>query len=328
MSAGRLGLGAGGTSDALARGLVIAAAVAGVLGIGAVAWPAARPTARPLTTPPASTPPEVPAPRSTVAAPALPAPPAAAPEAECECAHEHHEEQGDGGDDGDLLLEALRQEPARVDEVLERLRTGSLEEAGGVTIALGRFRDVRVLRAAAQLSDARDAEPWRRAMALEVLDGLDAGPAAPVALRALADPDPVVRRAGIHALPPRATIDPERAPAVLAALGAALRRDADPEVRRRAALAIGRWATDAGELGPVLSSLVRDPSPDVRAGAAFACELAAQDGPRVRQALLRSMEAGEAPLVRENAARALEALGPLAEHERRALERVAAELPY
>lgn len=95
-------------------------------------------------------------------------------------------------------------------------------------------------------------------MALEVLDGLDASPAAPAALRALSDPDPEVRRAAVHALPPRATIDPERAPTVLAALGAALRRDADAEVRRRAALALGRWAVDADELGPVLTALARD----------------------------------------------------------------------
>lgn len=333
MSSRRLGLVAGaGEGETLARHLVIAAAVAGVLGIGA-AWPASRPSSSSRSEPPASA--STPAPRrATVAPPVLPAPalPAAAPlpeeePAAEECGHEHDEEGLDGGDDGDLLLQALLQDPARVDEVLERLRGGTLEEAGSVTTTLGRFRDVRVLRAAVALAEARDAEAWRRAMALEVLDGLDAGPAAPVALRALADPDPVVRRAAVHALPPRAEVDPERAPTVLAALGAALRRDADAEVRRRAALAIGRWAADAGELGPVLASLVRDPSPDVRAGAAFACELAAQDGPRVRQALLRSMEAGEAPLVRENAARALEVLGPLAEHEQRAVARVAVEVP-
>jgi len=318
-----------GTGETLARNLVIVAAAAGVLGIGAAAWPASRPSSPSRSEPLAST--TTPTPRrATVASPVLPAAAAALPAAEEAategCGHEHDEEL-DGGDDGDVLLQALTQEPARVDEVLERLRAGTLEEAGSVTTTLGRFRDVRVLRAAVALAEARDAEPWRRAMALEVLDGLDAGPAAPVALRALADPDPAVRRAAIHALPPRAAIDPERAPTVLAALGAALRRDADAEVRRRAALAVGRWAVDADELGPVLSALARDPSPDVRAGAAFACELAAQDGPRVRQTLLRSMAQGEAPLVRENAARALEALGPLAEHEQRAVARVAAEVP-
>lgn len=313
-----------------ARPLVVAAAAAGLLGLGAVAWPSSRATASQTSAPAAPA-------RATVARPVLPPPPAPVPAAPVEgdaseaaaeeCGHEHDEELTDGADDGDLLLQALTQEPARVDEVLARLRSGTLEEAGSVTTTLGRFRDVRVLRAAVALADARDAEPWRRAMALEVLDGLDASPAAPAALRALADPDPEVRRAAVHALPPRATIDPERAPTVLAALGAALRRDADAEVRRRAALALGRWAVDADELGPVLTALARDPSADVRAGAAFACELAARDGPRVRQTLLRSMAPGEPALVRENAARALEALGPLAEHEQRAVARVAAECP-
>lgn len=208
---------------------------------------------------------------------------------------------------------ALAHDPAVLGQALSHLRdAASRQDVEVLSAVLGRVRSPAVEAAAAAI--ARDAaEPWRRAAALDVLDGQDAAGALPVALAALAaDADPAVRRAAVHAVPPPAGIEAGAARSTVAALGRAVAGDADPEVRRRAAVALGDWGRSAADLEPVLAALAGDPSVDVRAGAAFGLELARVGDPRVQAALVAALDrAGEDPLVRENAWRALGGCGPL-----------------
>jgi cyclophilin family peptidyl-prolyl cis-trans isomerase/HEAT repeat protein len=81
-------------------------------------------------------------------------------------------------------------------------------------------------------------------------------------------------------------------------------RDADPRIRRRAALAIGRVKLSSG-VAPLVSTLA-DADPDVRAMAAFALGL--MGDPSAESALLPLLSDPE-PLVRGRAADALGAMG-------------------
>ncbi len=90
-----------------------------------------------------------------------------------------------------------------------------------------------------------------------------ARPAAPANAPRFASP--AEAEAALVALEDRRAFDPD----VLT--GAA--RAADPAIRARAALAVGRLNDDRGR--PLLRELLTDPSPEVRAAAAFGCELQA-----------------------------------------------------
>lgn len=124
-----------------------------------------------------------------------------------------------------------------------------------------------------------------------------------------AERDPGLLGAAIHALP-----EPHGASAADAAPVSRGLRDAlssnDPEVRRRAAIAYAGWGENAEA---TLAALLRDdPSPAVRAGAAFALELCRPRQDETRQALARAVaRRDEDRLVRENAWRALGVAGAL-----------------
>ena len=78
----------------------------------------------------------------------------------------------------------------------------------------------------------------------------------------------------------------------------------------------GRYGTN---MAPVLTALAGDPEPSVRAGAAFAVEMAGRRSPAILDALAATLASpGEDPLVQENAWRALGALSPLPEAAHRA----------
>jgi len=81
---------------------------------------------------------------------------------------------------------------------------------------------------------------------------------------------------------------------------AALLKDAEPRIRRRAALAIGRVGLTDGI--PALSAALADGDPDVRAMSAFALGLI---GDKAAEAPLTALLADPAPLVRGRAAEAL-----------------------
>jgi len=85
---------------------------------------------------------------------------------------------------------------------------------------------------------------------------------------------------------------------------AVLVRDAEPRIRRRAALAIGRVKSPAGV--PLLVSTLTDADPDVRAIAAFALGLI---GDRSAETSLTPLLADASPLVRGRAAEALGLIG-------------------
>jgi hypothetical protein len=239
---------------------------------------------------------------------------------------EHDDSCGGAGPDGGaadgatqlaLLEEGLRNDPAALRGALDHFRAArKREDVELLASVLGRVPDPAVLSAAIEVA-GRDAEPWRRAAALDLLDGLDTPAALPVAIKALmTEQDVEARRAAVHALPMPTGVAAREAKQVTTALVRAASSDADAEVRRRAAVALGDWARTAEDLAPVVAGLIGDPSIDVRAGCAFALEIARPTDPAARAALVAAVgRRDEDPLVRENAWRALGAAGPLADKE-------------
>ena len=75
---------------------------------------------------------------------------------------------------------------------------------------------------------------------------------------------------------------------------------------------LGEWHRDVADLNPVIAALAQDASVNVRAGCAFAFELAGRREPVVLAALVSTLRNPlEDPLVRENAWKALGSLAPL-----------------
>lgn len=123
----------------------------------------------------------------------------------------------------------------------------------------------------AALRLAREGESWKRIAALDLLARLEPGSAA---IRELAgivrsDGDEAVIRAALAALRYDATLDEPSRAEVLASLSSAV-SSPDEETRRRAVLALGEWARDAGGAATLAGHLERDPSATVRRAAAEA----------------------------------------------------------
>lgn len=192
---------------------------------------------------------------------------------------------------------------------------------------LGQVHDLEVEDLALEL--ARDETcPPRRLAALGLLDALDTPRALEVALEILRNPNAIeIRRAAIYVLPEAAGSSFARAREVVAVLKAAYADPSDAELRRRAAIALADWRVDPEDLDPLLRGLRSDPSVDVRAGCAFALELAGGRDQRTIETLAAALQdRREDPLVRENAWRALARLGPLPEAIAQAWESYADEL--
>ncbi len=218
------------------------------------------------------------------------------------------------------LAARLMADPAALAEALEAF--GRLEdrfELLDLAAVLARVADPEV-EAAALAMAAADPSPARRAAAFDILDALDSPETRAIAVETLGrEADVDVRRAALRAMPEPDGTDWSEAGEVSTALAGVLRSDQDEESARRAAVLIGRWRRDAADLDPVIGALASDPRPGVRAGAAFALEVAGDRSRRVVDRLVASLASDdEDPLVRENAWRALGALSPLPDEARRA----------
>lgn len=210
------------------------------------------------------------------------------------------------------LQAAVEIDPQALAQALARLRSAQdPAELELLASVLGRVRDLEVEETALELT--RSAQPAAQAAGYDMLDALDLPAAREASLEGLRRArDTDVRRAALRALPLPTGASLEEAGPVVASLRGVLSADPDSELRRRAAVELGRWHRGPEDLGPVLSALERDPDPNVRAGAAFGLELAARRDPALVEALVRVMRRpDEDPLVRENAWKALGALGPL-----------------
>jgi hypothetical protein len=225
------------------------------------------------------------------------------------------------------LEQLLASDPGALARALERLRAltdpSDLETLAAV---LGRIADPAVEETALDIA-RRDVSPTRRMAALDVLDALDTPDARGVALDVLAREQHVdLRRTALRALPDPAGASVEDAGAVVTTLARIVAQDQDVELRRRAAVDLGAWHRSPAELLPLLEALARDPSPEVRSGAAFGLEAARSRAPEVVAALVAALgRPDEDPLVRENAWRALSALGPLPPEARSAWQAYKAE---
>ncbi|MEZ6184160.1 MAG: HEAT repeat domain-containing protein [Planctomycetota bacterium] len=223
--------------------------------------------------------------------------------------HGVHEEASDRAGE---VLERLLADPHAVTQALEALaRSTDPAELDALAAVLGQVRDPEVEEAALNLAQ-RAPDPARRAAAFDILDAFDTPAARDLALGALSrERDVTVRRAALRAVaePDGDSVD-DAAP-VVQSLTRLLREDADPELRRRSAMLLGRWARDEAELDPVLRALA-DPDPVVRGGAAFALEIAQRRSPRVIGALSELLANPQTDVdTAENAWRALGSLAPL-----------------
>ena len=184
-------------------------------------------------------------------------------------------------------------------------------EAGMLAAVLGRIRDPEVESLA--IEAARSGSSILREAALDILDGLNIPEARAVALSVLStESETSIRRAAVRAIPEPEGSSLDDAEQTVKQLIGVLENDRDEETRRLAALALGSWHRSVSDLSRLLDHLLRDPSPNVRAGCAFACEISGRRDEAVINALAQSMSnTREAPLVRDNCYRALRILGPL-----------------
>lgn len=211
------------------------------------------------------------------------------------------------------LEQLLLGDPSALARALEAFRgLGEVGDLEALAAILGRLRHPAVEQVALEVA-RRDVSPARRLAALDVLDAMDTPEARQVALDVLAgEQDVELRRAALRAIPEPAGASVEEAAGVVSTLSTIVARDRDHELRRRAAVDLGSWARSEAELRPLLEALTRDPSPEVRGGAAFGLEMARRRSPEVVEALAGVLgRRDEDASVRENAWRALSALSPL-----------------
>lgn len=206
----------------------------------------------------------------------------------------------------DRLAAEISANPAALQWLVGKFRSSiGSELAGMLAFPLGQVKDPVVESAALDLVRSRDSERHRLA-GLELPQRLEipGGETRHAVLGVLHGyGSPEVLSSALYALQ-RGVPDPEETRAALAAV-APLTLHADPEVRRRAVIAAADWAPDAAALEPVVRAL-GDPSPDVRAGAAYALSrsrVASPDG--LRALVARVEDEQEDWAVREQAWRAL-----------------------
>lgn len=229
----------------------------------------------------------------------------------------------------DQVLQRLLRDPRALASALESLRgLQDRAELSMMAAVLGQIRDPEVEQAALTL--ARDgASEEQRVAAFDILDAIDAPSARPLALEALSrESDRGIREAALRAIgePNGATV--AEAGAVVEATYRLMSTERDSEIRRRAIVTLGRWHRSPDDLGLVAQSLTKDPDPQVRAGAAYAFELAGRRDPAIIQNLQAALDRqSEDPLVRENAWYALGALSPLPADAKLAYDRYAASRP-
>ncbi len=195
-----------------------------------------------------------------------------------------------GYEDGDQeeLLQRATSDPEELARLLDEFRLAAGSPRGEqLAIMLGQVKDPLVEQTAIGLVNG--VGQAQRLAGLDLLDRLDIEneETRRVVLDVLwTDPSAEVQRAALYALHcgvPR----PEARREVLGAL-TPLTRSTDAEVRRRAVVAAAEWAPDAASLEPVLGAL-RDSSPDVRAGAAFALGEVRVASTAIPQALARTV---------------------------------------
>lgn len=176
------------------------------------------------------------------------------------------------------ILLVLRMRPAYAEALLNAVRQGLTDvfTTASTSPAAHQRLDADAMRACnAGLEDPR---PRARAVAAVALANLDPEQAAPLLARALGDPEPRVRLAGLDAVAQHQTAG-EHASSLL--------DDPSPLVRRRALELLKRLGADLGEQ---TDTVLADPDPVVRATAA------AVVGPPRGREVIDGMVASDSPL--------------------------------
>ncbi len=204
------------------------------------------------------------------------------------------------------LLRELMSIPAALSWALEKYLLEPETYVGEmIAVVLGQIRHPAVEKAALDL--ARSGTSLSRQLAgLDLLDRLDIeNPATRRTVLDLlrSDRRPEIISGALYALH-HGVPNPSEIPIVMGIL-TQLTSNADAEVRRRTVIAIAEWAPDTASLEPVVLAL-RDPSVDVRVGAAFALSRSRVVSEDIRDALSsRVSDRREDTAVREQAWQAL-----------------------
>jgi len=214
------------------------------------------------------------------------------------------------------MFRLLSNDPHALQQAIERMaRLQDKEKTEWLAAILGRIRDPQVESLGVRLIRAH--APVQRAAGWEILDAIDSRWTLELVLQQGSEPSQEVRRAAVSALPESAGFGHDTANRVIPFLSRTLRSDADPETRRRAVLRLATWYRSAADLEEIIVALRENRDHRVRAGAAFALELASARIPRAIDALSKALRTHlEAPSVREAAWHALGSLGPLPEPAR------------
>ncbi|GIW70859.1 MAG: hypothetical protein KatS3mg102_0401 [Planctomycetota bacterium] len=226
-----------------------------------------------------------------------------------------------GAEASGLVTEALLRNPSLLEQALERLRAGgAAEELDALAAVLGQLHTPEI--EAAALALAQQGSAAQRAAALTILDHLGTPAALPVVgeiLRQAGD-DAALQARALYALPDEPSDVPqEQAAPVLAEIQRLAAQARDPEVRRRALLALGEWG--GPEVEPALREALSSADSQVRAAAAFALGRQRAREPATLRALARVLaDPGEELAARENAFHALRGAGPLPADVYRALQ--------
>lgn len=164
----------------------------------------------------------------------------------------------------------IHEDPIAMDYVLQEFATSAGTPVGEVlSSVLGINRDARV-EEAARILITSDNNKAQRIAGLELLDRLNSDDAESreLILETLEnESDPDIINTALYALTPTITYEENKTQVSESLLE--LSESSDPETRRRSSIAMADWATEESDIIPVIENL-KDDSPDVRAGAAFA----------------------------------------------------------
>jgi hypothetical protein len=224
-----------------------------------------------------------------------------------------------GAETGGMVADAIAHDPALLQEALELLgSSGDPETLAALAAMLAQAHTPEVEGRALALVTSDD--PARRAAALDMLDHFDTPRAIPVVQDILAtsgDAETVAR--ALYALPPAEGLAASDTAAITQQLSRLATSAGEPEVRRRALIALGDYGGADSE--PVFVEAMAAGDATTRAAAAFALERARARSPEAIAALARALSnPNEDFTVRENAFQALRNAGPLPAQAHRAFQ--------
>ncbi|MGI0116262.1 HEAT repeat domain-containing protein [Zooshikella sp. RANM57] len=223
------------------------------------------------------------------------------------------------------LLYEMSHNPAALSWAITQFKNGLSTETGQILGALlGVIQDPEVEAASIELVEGSSSEEKIAGLELMARLGIYGEKQRSHVMKLLSgETNKNVMGAALYALPKHPT-SPQETTQIINTLKPLTQND-DPELRRRAMIAVANWANDREKLDPVVDAL-KDNSADVRAGAAFALAQSRYSDQSVASALVDLVKNDEEDwVVREIAWQTLADL-PMSESHYKIFEKFQAEL--